>query len=859
MPPATPTTGRSRIDLDRGWRFRFGADAVGVAERDYADGAWQQVTIPHTWNRLGEYRLQPSDEANNVHGIGWYRLHFATPPRTQGRRQILQFDAVGNVADVWLNGIHLGQHRGAFARFRFDVTDALARSAADNVLVVRADNAKPEVGASTADVIPLMGDFFVHGGIYRGVSLIDADSAQIDLLDHAGPGVYITTPTIGADGAQVVVLARLRNMGARPRALSLAVQIVDAEGRTVAADDAPARLDGTSTVEVRRTLALAHPHLWQGRADPYLYSVAVELRERGKLVDRVVEPLGVRSFRFDANEGFFLNGKSTPLHGASRHQDRLGKGWALSPQDHEQDMAIMAEMGVNTVRHAHYQHAQEWVDAADKTGMVVWAEVPFVSEASLTNETPTQALVENAKAQLVELIRQQFNHPSIMIWSVGNESDIRPTQLGLDRPAQSLGLLETLNRLAKQEDPSRVTGYADCCEDAQAVKGSPVLSNVADITGYNRYFGWYYGQPAQLGTLLDKFHARYPNMPIAVSEYGAGGALTQHTDNPRGGPVNLYGRPHPEEYESWVHEESWKELESRHYLSAVWIWNMFDFASDVREEGDAIYLNDKGLVTDDRKLRKDVFYFYQAQWSSVPVLHITSRRYTDRAYPFVEVRVYSNADRATLTVNGESRGEAACPGRICVWPEVALRAGHNEVAVGATISGKALSDRVEWNAPDVAAGVRIAAGTLTGFTGADAARFGSDNFFVGGDGKSLNPPTRPGIEVVRKVVTGQGDLRAFESCREGTFRYEIPLANRKWRVTLYFAEPDAQRAAARTFTVAAQGKRVLARFDVAAAAGGALKTLTRSFPVVVGDGHLTLAFTPEAGPAIVSAIAIAPE
>ncbi len=618
--------GRTSVDLAKGWRFHFGGDAKGVTENAYDDHGWEAVDLPHTWNRIGEYGTTRSSGINDSHGIGWYRLRFATPPHVAGRRQFLQFDAVGNIADVWINGAPLGRHAGAFSRFRFDVTDRL-RPGADNVIVVRADNSKPEVGATTENVIPLAGDFFVHGGIYRGVSLVDAAETQIDLLDHGGPGVYVSTPSVAADRADVSALVRLRNFGARDRALSLVTSVVDAEGRVVVSDSAALKLAKTSTSATTRVLALMNPHLWRGRKDPYLYGLVVELRDGGKVVDRVTQSFGVRTFRFDANSGFVLNGEPTPLHGASRHQDRLGEGWALTPADHAQDMAIMAEMGVNTIRHAHYQHAQEWVDAADRAGMIVWAEVPFVHESSLTNDAPSAALIDNARSQLTELIRQNYNHPSVVIWSIGNEVDIRPTQIGTDKPAQSLVVLQSLNALAKQEDPSRATAYADCCEDAQALKGSQVLSNVADITGYNRYFGWYYGQPGQLGPALDRFHARYPAMPVAVSEYGAGGATSQHTDNPQGGPVNIYGRPHPEEYESWVHEESWKVLEARRYLAAVWIWNMFDFSSDLREEGDATFVNDKGMVTSDRKTKKDVFYFYKAQWSSEPVLHISGRRY----------------------------------------------------------------------------------------------------------------------------------------------------------------------------------------------------------------------------------------
>lgn len=857
--PSPSADGRNTRELTSGWQFRFGGDPAGVTESSYDDHSWTSISLPHTWNRVGEYGLTPSPAMNNSHGLGWYRLHLDVPSKLAGRRLFLQFDAVGNIADVWVNGVHVGRHEGAFSRFRFDVTQAI-KPGASNVIVVKADNTKPDIGASTENVIPLGGDFFIHGGIYRQVALIDTDSAQIDLLDHGSPGVYVSTPEVSKDTAKVSVLAKLRNLSATARNLTLVTTIRDDAKHVVADDSSAVKLDGSATLDARRSLTLEHPRLWRGLKDPYLYAVTVELRDHDKVIDRVEQPLGVRSFQFDAKQGFSLNGETLPLRGASRHQDRLGKGWAISPQDHAEDMAIMAEMGVNTIRGAHYQHAQEWYDDADKTGMIMWAEVPFVHQSSFTNGAPKQALIDNGKEQLVELIRQNYNHPSIVIWSVGNETDIRPVQLKLKTPAQSLVMLKVLNEVAKQEDPSRATGYADCCENS--IAGQPVLSNVADITGYNRYFGWYYGKPEELGSFLDAMHARYPTMPIGVSEYGAGGGLTQHTDNPLGGPVNVFGRPHPEEYESWVHEQSWKALAARPYLSGVWIWNMFDFPSDLREEGDAIYLNDKGLVTFDRKVKKDVFYFYKAQWSTEPVLYITGRRYVDRAYPVTDVRVYSNAERATLSVNGQDRGTAACPEHICVWRDVTLKPGSNSVQVRASVNGKQLDDNVSWTAPDAAAGMRIKSGSLTGSTTSDGQRFGSDNFFVGGEGKTLNPfrhgANEAGTDVPVKHIAGAKEIALYEAYREGAFQYDVPLPNGRWEVTLLVAEPDVALAASRTFTVKASGTAVLSHFNPATAAGGALRAVERHFPVVVKNGRLVLDFVPEGGPAIVSAITVTP-
>jgi len=763
--PASLPSPRQGLGLASGWRFRAGGEDQPIGE-DYDDSGWAPVEVPHSWNRVGSYTRERDPGLDARQGVGWYRMRFPTPAQ-RGGRQFLQFDGVGTLAEVWLNGRKLGAHRGAFGRFRFEVTGLLRPDWA-NLLVVRADNSERKAGSPTADVIPLSGDFFLFGGIYRPVSLITTDASQIDLLDHGGPGIYATTTKLADAEASIAVRTRV----ATPRAVTLSVSLDDDQGRTVAS--VSQKVDASDKVrEVASALRVAWPHRWNGRADPYLYRLRVELSDGRRLLDRVVEPYGIRSFAIDPDKGFQLNGRALPLHGISRHQDRPAKGWAIVAADHAEDMALAQELGANTIRMAHYQHAPEWFDLADRAGMVVWAELPFVNQVGWTDADAAPSLVANAREQLTELIRQNYNRPGIVTWSVGNEVDIHARREKWGN--RSRKLLAELAALAKREDPSRPATFADCCEESVDTPLDPareMLAETAPLIGYNRYFGWYYGKPEQLGPALDLLHARHPKLPIGLSEYGAGGAISQHSDDPRGGPVAFAGRPQPEEYQAWLLEQSWPQIAARQWLWGSWVWNIADFATRSRAEGDATDINTKGLVTADRKTRKDAFYYLQANWSDAPMLHLTGKRYIDRPYPVIDVRAYSNAPRARLSLNGKDLGEVECPGRICAWPGVALEPGANIATVTAEVGVRTLTDSAQWIGPDPKAGLAIDAGALVGGT-IEGRRYGSDTFFAGGEAEAVKEPV---------LNLDAADL----SVRRGDFSYRLPLPKGKWRVLARF-------------------------------------------------------------------------
>jgi beta-galactosidase len=668
--PARAADGRQSVSLDRGWRF-LASECAGAQAPGFDDHSWQPVDLPHTWNAL-----DGQDGGDDYRrGAGWYRRHLPLDGSFAGRRLYLQFDGASLMADVYVNGVRLGSHRGGFARFRFDATGVL-HPGADNLIAVRVDNGK-------LGIPPTASDFTIFGGLYRGVSLLATDPVQVSAMDMGSPGVFVEQGAVGPASASVMVRTEVENHTPMPREVDMQVTVLDASRAAVAGADSAfrVRLEPNGTNEVAKRLTIARPRLWSGRADPYLYTVRVELRPvaaggaKAVLSDAVEEPFGVRTFTVDPDRGFILNGKPLDLHGFNRHQDWPDRGWAISDAEEAEDFGIMMDSGATAVRVSHYQQSDSWYARCDRAGLVAWAEIPSWGQGL---ETPE--FLESARQQLRELIRQNFNHPSICFWGVGNETT---------GPA-SEAVIEALTEVVREEDPSRLSTYASNHDNADPKNWH------TDVVAFNRYFGWYSGQLGDFAAWLDKTRADYPRARFAMSEFGAGASVAQHQENP--GRPEPRGPFHPEEYQNLYHEAYWAALRDRPYVWAKFIWCLHDFASDGRNEGDHPGRNDKGLVTYDRKLRKDAFYFYKASWASDPVVHIASCRFVDRTEAVTEVKVYSNAPEVTLEVNGVSLGAKGDPqgGRVFRWPGVRLSPGQNQVSARARFGASEEADSCVW-------------------------------------------------------------------------------------------------------------------------------------------------------------------
>ena len=607
---------RERIDLNEGWQFTGPSGSV------------ETVDVPHTWNAV-----DGQDGGNDYwRGACTYERTFATPDFDPELQCVyLEFEGVNATADVSLNGCDVIHHDGGYSTFRADITAQLAESVgAENALVVRADNSVND------HVYPQKADFTFYGGIYRPVRLVVVNKAHFAMDYFGGPGFWVT-PKLNGGVASVEVTAWAEGADANVSAVAIVREADGTEVARAVCEPAGSQNETAATI-FNCTLAIAKPHLWDGVDDPYLYTIELELIGANKsaggpdgpeTLDTVTGRFGIRSFRIDPKEGFFLNGRSYPLRGMSRHQDRKGLGNALTCEQHREDMELIKEIGANTVRLAHYQHSQTFYDLCDEAGMVVWAEIPYISE-HLPNAR------ENTVSQMKELIVQNYNHPSICVWGLSNEITISTKD-----KADMLDNHRMLNDLVHKMDPTRPTTLA-CYAMCGPFNKS---AHISDVVAWNLYLGWYVP-----GLWLNKawfgfWRKVYPNRAIGMSEYGCEAMPNLHSSKPR-------REDHTEEYQCIYHEYMIKFFEKRPYFWATHVWNMFDFAADARDQGGEPGMNHKGLVTFDRQTKKDAFYAYKAAWSKDPFVHVCGKRYVDRAEKTTVVKVYSNQPEVELIVNG---------------------------------------------------------------------------------------------------------------------------------------------------------------------------------------------------------------
>ncbi|MBR2825015.1 MAG: hypothetical protein IKE51_01940 [Solobacterium sp.] len=587
---------RNILLLNDDWYFTKENTFPNEIKEDY-----EKIQIPHTWNAI-----DGQDGGNDYYRGTCYYLKKFHKDCIEYDECYLELEGVNASGDVYLNGKHLKHHDGGYSTWRVDLTDALEE---ENLLVVQVDNSINEI------VYPQMADFTFYGGIYRNVKLIGVNKTHFDLDYYGGPGIQVT-PTVKEDYAEIHIQVYVKNLKPEHR---IVYTLMDQESI----------IEEVSTDTLETTIHLPHPHLWNGVKDPYLYLVKATLLEDNLPIDEIQTKTGIRFYEIDSERGFLLNGNEYPLRGVARHQDFKGVGNAISESMQRMDMELIHEMGANTIRLAHYQHSQTFYDLCDEYGMIVWTEIPYISK-----HMPTAN--ENTKSQMKELIIQNYNHPSIVVWGLSNEITVsgNVTEDLLNNHIE-------LNDLAHSLDSSRLTTMA--CVSMLDIH-SPLLK-VPDVLSYNHYFGWYGGSTDQNGPWFDHFHEVNPTIPIGMSEYGCE-ALNWHTSSPKQGDYT-------EEYQAYYHEELIKQISERKYLWATHVWNMFDFGADARAEGGENGQNHKGLVTFDRLYKKDSFYAYKAWLSDEKFVHLCGKRYVDRVEDTTRITVYSNLDEVQLYLNDE--------------------------------------------------------------------------------------------------------------------------------------------------------------------------------------------------------------
>ena len=595
---------RQIINLNRKWAFSKEASAVPTE----ISSRWNFVNLPHSWNAI-----DGQDGDNDMYrGTAYYAKSIEKFDLPEAQKYFLEINGANSSAKVYWNGALLAQHHGGYSTWRVDVTDAMAAS---NLIVIEVDNAANDF------VYPQNADFSFYGGLYRDVNLICVPASHFDLEYCGGPGIKVT-PVVNGSDAQVEAEVFVTNLKAGQK---IRFTFYDMEGNVESVHEC----SGT-----RISNTIENVHKWHGRKDPYLYSVKAELLDGEQVLDTVSTRFGCRSYEIDPNRGFILNGEEYPLRGVSRHQDRWELGNALLPEHHREDMELICEMGATTIRLAHYQHSQCFYDLCDEYGQVIWAEIPYIT-------THMSKGRENTISQMKELIIQNYNHPSIVVWGLSNEINAGQSA---DIDVDLVDNHRVLNDLCHELDKTRLTTMAcvSMCNPHHEYIGIP------DTVSYNHYFGWYGGSIDTYGPWFDKFHAEHPNTPIGVSEYGCE-ALNWHNSNPDAGDYS-------EEYQAIYHETLIRQLFSRKYLWATHVWNMFDFGADARNEGGENGQNHKGLVTFDRKYKKDSFYAYKAWLNPEPMIHLCGKRYVDRVEDVTKVTVYSNQPAVELFANGVSLG-----------------------------------------------------------------------------------------------------------------------------------------------------------------------------------------------------------
>ncbi|WP_099371491.1 glycoside hydrolase family 2 protein [Sphingobacterium sp. 1.A.5] len=674
--------GQSRIQksFNEGWKFYKANNSTFFTDfengQKYFDNqgqwtkleVWEDIQLPHTYNKT-DMQL----DRNFFEGKAVYQKSYTASPEDKNRRTFLKFEGVGAVAQLFVNGNYIGEHKGGYSMFAFEITNSIDYEK-ENTITVVADN------KSRKDIIPINHFLFpVYGGIYRPVHIITTNKTNFVVTDQAAPGIFIKQKNVSGKSAEIHVEAKIETKEKHTQNADLVIEIKDMAGKTILTEKQAISVSPQGVTYVNEIINMKSPHLWDGIKDPYLYSLTAKLVSNGKELDVVKQPLGVRHVELIAGNGVFLNGKKYPMYGVTRHQDREGFGSALSFEQHKEDFMLIKEMGATTIRLAHYQQSPEVYSLADSIGFLTWAEIPFVNRVSYYEN-------DNAKQQMSELVKQNFNHPSIYIWGVHNEVYSKTAD------EQVPVLSRELNDIAKTLDPDRytvaVTGY-------NVIDRQENLST--DVQGINHYFGWYGGKIEDLGPWAQKVQQDFPDYKIMLSEYGADGNIDISKETVEPPTDVISGKAFPENYQTETHIQQWAAIEKNPIILASYLWNAFEFAVPAWNRGGVNARNLKGLITFDRKRKKDSFYWYKANWNPEPMIYLANRRDSLRSNNVAKIQLFSNLPNVKVTVNGKAySAKQGVNSKHWVIDNVQLQKGENKIQASGKNGNTELTDDMIW-------------------------------------------------------------------------------------------------------------------------------------------------------------------
>jgi beta-galactosidase len=825
--------GRISYTINENWKFSE-TNGAEAEKRGFADADWKAVNVPHTWNAEDAF----DDTPDYRRGVSWYRKELSLNSSLKDKRIFIYFEGINQVADLYVNDRKVGRHIGGYTAFSFDVTD-FVKFDEPNLLAVKVDN------SFNADIPPLTADFTFYGGIYRDVWLIATDAVHLKVTDYASPGVQITTPEVSKKSAAINVRGSIVNDSPKARNVEIVNSVFDAEGKEIISVSSRLEIKPQSEANFEQaTKTIPNPKLWSPD-NPYLYRIQTKIIENGKTLDEISNPLGFRWFSFDGEKGFSLNGKPLKLRGANRHQDYKGLGNAVPDAVHIRDMELMKDAGYNFVRLAHYPQDPSVLQAADRLGILIWEEIPLVNYITISD-----AFSENAAVMLKEMIRQHRNHPSVLMWGYMNEIFLRvPKENEANIKKETVRLARSLNQLAKAEDPTRPTTIAFHGSDVYNTEG---LGDIPDIIGWNLYNGWYSRTFEDFGKYIDDQHQRFPKRPLIISEYGANSDLRLHSLKPQRFDSTA-------EYQRMFHESYLEQINARPFIAGWTLWNEFDFGAEQRGEN-LPHINNKGMFTYDRK-PKDVHYFYKANYSSEPVLHIATNDWRYRAGTDLspqKIDVYSNLPEVELFLNGVSLGKKKPNDlRKATW-DVSFLSGANFLKAEGSKDNVWHTDEVEVdyklvtvNSPEIAVNVGSNAQFIDESNTvwlADLPYTKGSFGFIGSAATAIYgaPPDRN--------VLGSEDDPLFQTMQEGLTAYRFDVSSGTYEVELRFAETKFQKVGERVFDVKINGNTLLEKLDLVKEIGFQ-RAFTRKFNVAAKDGIL-VEFAASQGKAVLSGIRV---